>query len=209
MTSSLISLLRYSIGCFLLLLHQAHAADARVDPQTLIVAGGCFWCVEADYEKQKGVLSAESGYINGHVPNPSYRQVASKQTGHYEAVKITYDANITSARTLVDFFWRTVDPTDPDGQFCDKGSPYKTGLFYQNEQQKQVFTASLQKINAEKPFAEPIVTPILAAQTFYPAEGYHQDYYKKNKYRYRFYRANCGRDARIKELWGEVVSRKP
>ncbi|MGH1485414.1 MAG: peptide-methionine (S)-S-oxide reductase MsrA [Cellvibrionaceae bacterium] len=183
-------------------------SHSYAENKTLIVAGGCFWCVESDYEKQKGIVSAESGYMNGTVPNPTYRQVASKKTGHFEVVKITYDSTQVSLEALVDFFWKTIDPTDPDGQFCDKGSPYKTALFYQNDQQKKVFDDSLTRINKTKPFKEPIVTEILMAETFYPAEAYHQDYYKKSSLRYRYYRSVCGRDARVEELWGEVVSGK-
>lgn len=176
--------------------------------QTLIVAGGCFWCVESDYEKYPGVLAAESGYINGTTKNPTYKQVASKQTGHYEAVKITYDDQQVSLEQLLDYFWRTIDPTDDKGQFCDKGSPYKTGLFYQSVEQKEQFEQSLAKLNKEKPFAEEVVTPILAADTFYLAEEYHQDFYKKSSLRYKYYRASCGRDSRIKDLWGEVASKQ-
>ncbi|EGG94829.1 peptide methionine sulfoxide reductase [gamma proteobacterium IMCC1989] len=176
--------------------------------QTIIVAGGCFWCVESDYEKYPGVLSAESGYINGSTKNPTYRQVASKKTGHYEVVKITYNPDIVSAKKLVDYFWLTIDPTDDKGQFCDKGSPYKTALFYQNSGQEKIFRQSLADIEKNKPFDEAIVTKILPAETFYTAEDYHQDYYKKSSLRYKYYRASCGRDARIKKLWGEVASKK-
>jgi len=176
--------------------------------QTIIVAGGCFWCVESDYEKYPGVLSAESGYINGSTKNPTYRQVASKKTGHYEVVRITYNKDIISAKKLVDYFWLTIDPTDDKGQFCDKGSPYKTALFYQNSEQEKIFRQSLADIEKNKPFDEAIVTKILPAETFYTAEDYHQDYYKKSSLRYKYYRASCGRDARIKKLWGEVASKK-
>ncbi len=176
--------------------------------QTIIVAGGCFWCVESDYEKHPGVLSAESGYINGSTENPTYRQVASKKTGHYEAVKITYIPEVVSTQILVDYFWRTIDPTDDKGQFCDKGSPYKTALFYQSSKQEKIFRQSLVSIEKNKPFDQAIVTKILPAETFYSAEDYHQDYYKKSALRYKYYRASCGRDGRIKKLWGEVVSKK-
>ncbi len=181
---------------------------AYAENQTIIVAGGCFWCVESDYEKHPGVLSAESGYINGATKNPTYRQVAGKKTGHYEVVKITYDPDEVSAKTLVDYFWRTIDPTDDKGQFCDKGSPYKTALFYQNADQEKTFRQSLVTIEKNKPFDENIVTKILPAEVFYSAEDYHQDYYKKSSLRYKYYRASCGRDARIKKLWGEVASKK-
>lgn len=173
---------------------------------TLIVAGGCFWCVESDFEKHKGVLKVESGYINGTVASPSYKQVVTKTTGHFEAAKITYDPAMVSLDMLVTYFWKTIDPTDPAGQFCDKGSPYKTALFYQDEQQQQLFEQSLNVINTVKPFSNTIVTEILPAKTFYIAEDYHQDYYKKNPLRYKFYRTSCGRDKRVKQLWGEVVS---
>lgn len=181
----------------------SHAAT-----QTLIVAGGCFWCVESDYEKVDGVSDVVSGYIGGTVENPTYQQVAGKKTGHYEAVKITFDDQKVPLRTLLDYFWKTIDPTDPNGQFCDKGSPYKTGIFYQNEAQKQVAEASLAAVKANKPFAAPIVTELLPATTFYLAEGYHQDYYKKNPIRYTYYRTSCGRDNRIEQLWGEVASKQ-
>lgn len=181
----------------------SHAAT-----QTLIVAGGCFWCVESDYEKVDGVSDVVSGYIGGTVENPTYKQVSGKKTGHYEAVKITFDDQKVQLRTLLDYFWKTIDPTDASGQFCDKGSPYKTGVFYQNEAQKQVAEASLAAVKANKPFAAPIVTELLPAKTFYLAEGYHQDYYKKNPIRYSYYRSSCGRDNRIEQLWGEVASKK-
>lgn len=176
--------------------------------QTMIVAGGCFWCVESDFEKVDGVSEVVSGYINGHVKNPTYEQVAAKKTGHYEAVKITFDDEIVSLETLANYFWKTIDPTDASGQFCDKGSPYRTGMFYQNEQQKTVFEASLKAVNESKPFDAAIVTPVLAAQEFYVAEEYHQDYYKRNPIRYLYYRTGCGRDKRIEQLWGEVASKK-
>jgi peptide-methionine (S)-S-oxide reductase len=176
--------------------------------ETLIVAGGCFWCVESDYEKFKGVLAAESGYINGHVDNPTYRQVASKKTGHYEAVKITYDSTAVSAKELTEYFWKTIDPTDAYGQFCDKGSPYKTALFYQNAEQEKLFKNSLLALQNSKPFKKEVVTEILPAETFYLAEEYHQDYYKKNPLRYQYYRSSCRRDATIERLWGEVASKK-
>ncbi|MFT5420644.1 MAG: peptide-methionine (S)-S-oxide reductase [Candidatus Endobugula sp.] len=176
--------------------------------ETLIVAGGCFWCVESDYEKYKGVLAAESGYINGHVENPTYNQVASKKTGHFEVVKISYDSTKVSLQELTDYFWKTIDPTDAHGQFCDKGTPYKTALFYQTPAQKQVFARSLGDVTKNKPFAMDVVTEILEAETFYLAEDYHQDYYKKNPLRYNYYRTACRRDARIETLWGEVASKK-
>lgn len=186
----------------------ALAMPVHAGSQTLIVAGGCFWCVESDFEKVDGVLDVVSGYTGGTVENPTYKQVSSKKTGHYEAVKITYDDQKVGLRTLVDYFWKTIDPTDPNGQFCDKGSPYKTGLFYQNEAQRQVMSASLEAVIANKPFKAPIVTELLPTKAFYLAEGYHQDYYKKNPIRYNYYRNGCGRDNTIEQLWGEVASKK-
>lgn len=188
-----------------LLLITTLSAQAKTD--TLIVAGGCFWCVESDFEKLAGVTGAVSGYINGTTENPTYREVAAKKTGHFEAVKITFDDEKISLDELVDYFWRTIDPTDPDGQFCDKGSPYKTALFYRNEAQQQAFNQSLQELQQNKPFSAPIVTEIQAAKTFYPAEDYHQNYAVVNPIRYNYYRYSCGRDDRIKTLWGEVVSK--
>ena len=180
----------------------AHAA-----PQTMIVAGGCFWCVESDFEAVEGVSDAVSGYIGGHTKNPTYQQVAGKGTGHYEAVEITFDDEVVSLETLANYFWKTIDPTDPHGQFCDKGSPYKTAMFYQNEEQKAVFEASLANVEETKPFEADIVTKILPATEFYVAEEYHQSYYKKNPTRYGFYRLSCRRDSTIENLWGEVASK--
>ena len=184
----------------------AATPQVSAEQQTMIAAGGCFWCVESDFEKLDGVIDVVSGYTGGHVANPSYQQVSSKKTGHYEAVKITFDDDIVSLRELTDYYWRTIDPTDAKGQFCDKGEPYRTGLFYQNEQQKEVFEASKAQVMQSKPFSADIVTEILPAKEFYLAEDYHQNYYTKNPLRYKFYRFNCGRDSRIEELWGEVAS---
>ncbi|MEO9275406.1 peptide-methionine (S)-S-oxide reductase MsrA [Marinomonas sp. 5E14-1] len=181
----------------------SHAAS-----QTMIVAGGCFWCVESDFEGVEGVSSAVSGYIGGHTKNPTYQQVAGKRTGHYEAVEITFDDEVVSLETLANYFWKTIDPTDPNGQFCDKGSPYKTAMFYQNKEQKAVYEASLANVEKTKPFKEDIVTELLPASTFYTAENYHQDYYLKNPARYNFYRLSCRRDSKIESLWGDVASKQ-
>lgn len=165
-------------------------------------AGGCFWCVEADFDKVQGVMSTTSGYIGGSVVNPSYEQVSSKTTGHTEAVEIVFDPTKVSYTALVNHFWRTIDPTTRDRQFCDVGSPYRTAIFTHDAQQATVVKQSLETLERTKPFKEPIVTATSAATTFYPAEAYHQDYYKKNPLRYAYYRANCGRDARLEQLWG-------
>lgn len=181
------------------------AAMAASDPpgsEVAIFAGGCFWCVEADFDKVPGVISTTSGYIGGTTPNPSYAQVSGGGTGHTEAVRIVYDPKTVKFDRLLHVFWRTVDPVTKDGQFCDYGSQYRTGIFYLNEQQKQQALASKAEIDRSGKLKRPIVTEIVAAGTFYPAEAYHQNYYKLNSFRYNLYRFNCGRDARLKELWG-------
>ena len=165
-------------------------------------AGGCFWCVEADFDKVPGVISTTSGYIGGSVANPSYEQVSAKTTGHAEAVEIVFDPAKVSYEQLVEKFWRTIDPTTKDRQFCDAGSPYRTAIYTHGPQQAAAAQASKAALEKSKPFKAPVVTTIEAAGTFYPAEGYHQDYYKKNPVRYNYYRSACGRDARLKELWG-------
>jgi peptide-methionine (S)-S-oxide reductase len=166
------------------------------------LAGGCFWCVEADFDKVPGVKATISGYIGGKVANPSYEQVAGKSTGHAEAVEVIYDPKVVSYAQLLDYFWRTIDPTTKDRQFCDAGSPYRTAIFAHDAQQHAAALASLDALSRSKPFKEPIVTEIAMAGTFYAAEDYHQDYYKKNPVRYNYYRSGCGRDARLKQLWG-------
>lgn len=186
-------------------LAMALAAAAPAIAQTTAkatFAGGCFWCVEADFDKVPGVLSTTSGYIGGTVANPSYEQVSSKVTGHFEAVEIVFDPAKVSYAALVDHFWRTIDPTTRDRQFCDIGSPYRTAIFTHDAEQAAAVKQSLEALNKVKPFKEPIVTAVLPATTFYPAETYHQDYYKKNPVRYQYYRSSCGRDARLKDLWG-------
>jgi peptide-methionine (S)-S-oxide reductase len=167
-------------------------------------AGGCFWCVESDFDKVPGVVSTTSGYTGGKVPNPSYEQVSAKGTGHAEAVEVLFDPKVVSYEQLVEYFWRTIDPTTKDRQFCDAGTPYRTAIFVQNAQQLAVATASLERLKATKPFADPIVTEIALTGPFYAAEEYHQDYYKKNPLRYKYYRSSCGRDARIQQLWGSL-----
>jgi peptide-methionine (S)-S-oxide reductase len=170
-------------------------------------AGGCFWCVEADFDKVPGVLSTTSGYIGGKLANPTYEQVAAKLTGHAEAVEIVFDPGKVSYEKLVEHFWRTIDPTTKDAQFCDHGSPYRTAIFANDGTQLKIAQASLQALNKSKPFKEPIVTEIVpAGPAFYKAEDYHQDYYKKNPIRYQYYRTACGRDARLKQLWGSQAA---
>ena len=165
-------------------------------------AGGCFWCVESDFDKVAGVVSTTSGYIGGKLANPTYEQVSSKSTGHAEAVEIVYDPKRVSYEQLLEYFWRTIDPTTKDRQFCDSGSPYRTAIFALDAQQLAAAQASLAKLEKSKPFKEPVVTEIALGGPFYAAEDYHQDYYKKNPVRYNYYRTSCGRDARISQLWG-------
>lgn len=170
--------------------------------EVAILAGGCFWCVEADFDKLPGVLSTTSGYTGGSVANPSYEQVSAKTTGHAEVVKIVFDPKRVSYTQLLAHFWRTIDPTTVDRQFCDAGSPYRSAIFAVGAEQLAAAQASLAELNKTKPFAEPVVTQVLPAGAFYPAEDYHQDYYLKNPVRYSYYRSNCGRDLRLQQLWG-------
>ena len=165
-------------------------------------AGGCFWCVEEAFEKVPGVVSATSGYTDGHVDNPTYRQVSSGRTGHTEAVEVIYDPAQITYEQLLDVFWRNIDPTVADRQFCDFGNQYRTAIFAHDEEQMRLAEASMKALQGSKPFKEAIVTPIVAASTFYPAEDYHQDYYKHNPLRYKYYKWSCGRAQRLKELWG-------
>ena len=171
--------------------------------ETAIFAGGCFWCSESDFEKVPGVVDVVSGYIGGHVDNPSYRQVSNGGTGHAESVRVEFDPSVISYGELLQVYWHSVDPTVKDRQFCDWGNQYRTGIFYLDETQEKAARASLEALDESKPFPEPIVTEITKATTFYPAEEYHQDYYKKNPAHYHRYRNGCGRDQRLKELWGE------
>jgi peptide-methionine (S)-S-oxide reductase len=169
-------------------------------------AGGCFWCVEADFDKVPGVLSTTSGYTGGTVANPSYEQVAAKVTGHAEAVQIVFDPGKVSYEQLLEHFWRTIDPTTKDAQFCDHGSPYRTAIYANDAAQLKAAKSSFDALQKSKPFKQPIVTEVVPAGAFYPAEDYHQDYYKKNPLRYQYYRTACGRDARLKQLWGEKAA---
>ena len=184
----------------------AAASTATAATAKAIFAGGCFWCVESDFDKVPGVLSTTSGYTGGTVANPSYEQVSAKHTGHAEAVEVVFDPAKVSYSQLVEHFWRTIDPTTADRQFCDVGSPYRTGIFAVDAAQLQQAQASRAALEKSKPFKDPIVTEVVKAGAFYPAEGYHQDYYKKNPVRYQYYRLNCGRDARLKQLWGSQAA---
>lgn len=190
-----------------LILMLALASPAYSAPDNLAkatLAGGCFWCLEPPYDKLEGVVSTTSGYIGGKTANPTYEQVSSGGTGHYEVLQVVYDPRKISYEKLLEVFWRNIDPTDASGQFCDKGTQYRSGIFYHGEEQKRLAEASKAAIEKSKPFKKPVVTPIVAATEFYPAEDYHQDYYQKNPVRYKFYRSRCGRDDRLQELWGKA-----
>lgn len=177
--------------------------DSQTTLQTAVFAGGCFWCIEADFEKLDGVDSVVSGYTGGAAETADYKTVTYNDTGHYEAVEVRYNENIVSYSELVEYFWRHIDPTNPQGQFCDRGPSYLSAIFYANEEEQKIVAESLKNLQANKPFTDPIITDINAATPFYLAEDYHQDYYKKNPLRYNLYRSRCGRDKRVKQLWGE------
>jgi len=165
-------------------------------------AGGCFWCMEEAFEKVEGVLSATSGYMGGTVANPSYEEVSAGRTGHAESVEVVYDPARVSYQKLLDAFWHNIDPTTPNAQFCDYGNEYRTAIFFQTDEEKRLSDASKLAIEQSKRFKAPIVTQIVMASQFYPAEEYHQDFYKKNPVRYKFYQSSCGRAKRLEELWG-------
>jgi peptide-methionine (S)-S-oxide reductase len=179
--------------------------QAKLEKATF--AMGCFWCAEEAFEKVPGVVSAVSGYTGGKVKNPSYEQVSSGRTGHAEAVEVTYDPAKVSYEKLLETFWLNHDPTVKDRQFCDSGSQYRPEIFYHSEEQKRLAEASKAKWEKDKPFRQPILTPITPASEFYPAEDYHQDYYKKNPLQYRFYVSGCGRYQRLDSLWGGLRSK--
>ncbi len=164
-------------------------------------AGGCFWCMEADFDKLDGVLETTSGYMGGHKDNPTYKEVSSGTTGHMEVVQVRYDPAKASYENLLKTFWTHVDPTDAGGQFCDRGGQYRTGIFAHTDEQRKAAETSKSRLNASKVLPKPVVTEIIDATAFYPAEEYHQDYYTRNPIRYRYYRYNCGRDKRVKALW--------
>ena len=183
------------------------SSAAENDLQVAIFAGGCFWCVEADFDKVPGVVRTISGFTGGVLIDPTYKQVSAGGTGHREAVQIFYDPKKVSYATLLEIFWRSVDPTDDGGQFCDRGESYKTAIFANSPKQKRLAEDSKRKLQLSAVLNQPIVTSIEVAGPLYPAEDYHQNYYKKNPLSYKYYRDGCGRDARIKELWGKDAHR--
>ena len=170
---------------------------------TATFAGGCFWCVESDFDKVPGVVETISGYTGGTVENPNYKQVTKGGTGHREAVQIRYDPKQVSYERLLHIFWRSVDPTDGGGQFCDRGESYQTAIFAGNDEERRLAEASREALERSMVLDGPVVTPVEKAGEFYPAEDYHQDYYTKSPFRYRYYRFACGRDSRVQQIWGK------
>jgi peptide methionine sulfoxide reductase msrA/msrB len=173
--------------------------------ETATFAGGCFWCIESDFEKVEGVIEVISGYTGGHKERPTYEEVSSGGTGHLEAVQVRYDPTKITYKELLDIFWRHVDPTDAGGQFVDRGPQYRTAVFYHSEEQKRLAEESRDELNESGRFDKPVATEIAMVQAFYPAEDYHQEYYKKNPIRYKLYRYDSGRDKFLKRTWGEPV----
>jgi peptide-methionine (S)-S-oxide reductase len=196
------NVVRHLVAAVLLGCAAVAAAQAPAQTAVATFAGGCFWCMEPPYDKLPGVISTTSGYMGGTVRKPTYADVSGGRTGHTEVVQVVYDPAKVSYQTLLEVYWRNVDPTVKDRQFCDVGSQYRTTIFYHTEEQKRLAEASKASLEKTKPFKQPIVTPIVQAGEFWPAEEYHQDYYRKNPVRYSYYRSGCGRDARLKELWG-------
>jgi peptide-methionine (S)-S-oxide reductase len=177
------------------------AALAQTKTAEAIFAGGCFWCMEPPFDATEGVISTTSGYSGGDKPNPTYHDVSSGTSGHYEVVRVEYDPAKVGYKKLLDVFWHNIDPFNSAGQFCDKGPQYRAVIFYGSDEEKRLAEASKAELEASKRFHEPIVTQILPAKAFYPAD-YHQDFYLKNPLKYKFYRFNCRRDARLDEVWG-------
>jgi peptide-methionine (S)-S-oxide reductase len=172
-------------------------------PAKATFAGGCFWCMEPPFDALDGVISTTSGYTGGHVPSPTYQQVSAGGTGHAEAVEVLYDPARVSYEALLDVFWHNIDPTTADAQFCDHGDQYRSAVFVHDKEQRRLAEASKEAIAASGVLTEPIVTEIVDAATFYPAEDYHQDYYLKNPLRYKLYRAGCARDRTLERIWGD------
>ena len=175
---------------------------------TATFAGGCFWCMQPPFESLDGVLSTTVGYTGGHTKNPTYHEVSAGGTGHAESVQVVYDATTISYARLLDVFWHNIDPLTPNAQFCDHGDQYRSAIFYHDDTQRRLAEESKRQLEKTKRFPQPIVTQIVAATEFYPAEEYHQKYHEKNPVRYKYYRWNCGRDQRLKELWGVAPSEK-
>lgn len=173
--------------------------------ETATFSSGCFWCTQSDFDKVKGVISTTAGYTGGYKPDPTYAEVSSGKTGHVEAVQLEYDPQVISYQELLNVYWHNVDPTRNDGQFCDNGAQYRPIIFYHTLEQKELAEESKQEL-IDSHTVQPVLVEILPAQTFYPAEDYHQKYYKKNPFRYKYYRMRCGRDKKLKEIWGSKTS---
>ncbi len=184
-----------------MIIQSTASAETKLEKATL--AGGCFWCMEPPYEKLDGVKEVISGYTGGHTKDPTYEEVGTNRTGHAESVEITYDPTIISYTELLEVFWRQIDPTDPRGQFVDRGSSYRSSIFYHNEEQRMLAERSKKELESSGRYDKPIVTEIVPADTFYRAEEYHQDYYKENPLRYKFYRYGSGRDRYLNKVWGD------
>lgn len=203
--NSLLSTLTLSLAVLIGVTGSAQS-NAQSDDENQAIAtfaGGCFWCMEPPFDELDGVSSTISGYTGGHVENPSYEQVSAGGTGHTEAMQVTYNPDVVSYETLLDVYWHNIDPLDAGGQFCDRGSSYRSAIFVHTPEQRELAEASKQSIAESGQLNGEIVTPIQEASTFYPAEEYHQNYYDKNPLRYRFYKWNCGREQRLEEVWGE------
>jgi peptide-methionine (S)-S-oxide reductase len=197
---TLLSLLLMFISVSVL---QSFAQQPKQDLETAIVAGGCFWCMEPPFEKLDGVISVTSGYTGGFKKNPTYEEVSAGETGHAESIEIVYDPKKIGYAKLLEVFWYNIDPLAVNRQFCDAGTQYRSGIFYKGQTQKRLAEESKRKLEENPKFKGKIATEITQASMFYPAEEYHQDFYKKNPVRYKSYRLGCGRDRRLKELWGE------
>src|ERR1043165_3148636 len=197
--------MRRLIAAAFMLAAATTGALAQAKTATATFAGGCFWCTEADFDKVPGVIATASGYTGGTVKDPTYHQVSAGSTGHAEAVEVVYDPAKVSYAKLLDVYWHSIDPLVKDRQFCDAGNQYRTAIFYRTEDEKKLAEETKKQVEAK--FApRTVYTQIVAAGPFYPAEDYHQDYYKKNEARYKFYRWNCGRDQRLEQLWGKKES---
>jgi peptide-methionine (S)-S-oxide reductase len=191
------------IGLPVMLIAITAVTAANLEKATF--AGGCFWCMEHPFDEIPGVVSVTAGYTGGWKKNPTYEEVSAGGTGHAESVQIVYDPTKVTYEKLLSVFWHNIDPTTRDRQFCDSGHQYRSAIFYHGEEQHRLALQSKERLEKDKPFKGPIVTEIVPAGPFYPAEEYHQHYYKKNPIRYRFYRFSCGRDHRLKELWGDAA----
>jgi len=196
---------KFILLLLLVLFLNINSANAKGDKKLgkATFAGGCFWCMEPPFEKLDGVVSVISGYTGGEKENPTYQEVSGGTTGHTESVEILYDPSKVSYEKLLDTFWKNIDPTTARGQFVDSGSQYRPEIFFHNEEQKKLAEASKKKLSDSKKFDKPIIVEITKADKFYPAEEYHQDYYKENPLRYKFYRSNSGRDQFLDKVWGE------